>query len=622
MSQSRCFRNVIAAGLLILVVFAAGLRAQSATKTSDDTLLKMVPAESMFCIRVNNFEYTLNQIDQFLTGASPMPMGVSMLVRMQLANLLGSPEPNGVNMNGSMLLFGANLPSESPQTNQVSNMFVGVLFPVTDYKQFIDGNPNCTQPDEKGISKISMNETPKLLATQAGNYALLNWANDYDKLIAYKKLMGLGTGASAETAPLADALDAAEAKLTATEPIWAYGNVQLASKTFGPLLFGKIEELKTTMKNVEAGQQGEMPQNIQNIINMYVSIIETLMKETRSLSIVINPKPNVLRITKTICAVPGTDMANMFVADTVAEQENKLLGYLEDGAMMNFGLRMNATICKKIEKGIELFSTMAGESMTAEDIEKMKTLAADGIDCLSGPVACSMSIDVNDKPPFVFKYYLTVKDEKEFNKFIDEATQMINTSGILDFYKAMGLETSFTIKRDVDRYKDVSIDSAKLTMKSTDPNSMQGQMIHSMYGGGLNYRWGMVDGLCVFAIGGDVDSAIRKLIDQAKEGTPKQSSAELKAALALLPEADKADFMMTFNLLRLFKMATAMAPIPMPQMDIPTKSNIVLAAKAGNGKLVVDFALPKEHLQEIMAVFLTMQQQQQQQMQMQGQPEM
>jgi len=188
--------------------------------------------------------------------------------------------------------------------------------------------------------------------------------------------------------------------------------------------------------------------------------------------------------------------------------------------------------------------------------------------------------------------------------------QMMNTSGIMDFYKDMGIETGFTIQRGVDRYKDVSIDSAKLTMKSTDANSPQGQMINAMYGGGFDYRWGIVDGLWVCTIGSNANSAIRELIDQVKAGCPKQIGDEMKAALTLLPEADKADFVVTYNFLRLFKMMTAMVPVPIPQMDFPTKSNIVFAGKAGNGKMVVDIALPKEHLTEIMAAFQMIQQQQ------------
>ncbi len=617
MFNSRCLRNAASIGLLILLVLATGLQAQSSAKPADDQLLKMTPAESLFCIRVNHFEYTLSQIDQFLAGVSPMPMGLSILARTQLAKVLGSPELNGVNMNGSFVIFGAIPPGEPTQTNPVSKLFIGALVSVTDYRQLISGNPNCSQPDEKGISKITSNGTPIMLVTQVGNYALISWANDYDKLVVMAKVMS-----ATKAAGLASTLDATEAKLAMTEPIWAYGNVQQASKTFGNVVSGKIEEFKTNMKNIKTKDPNTPPMmNIENIMNMYASILETLMKETQYLSIAIKPKPNVLNITKTISAVHGTDMANMFVADASAAKENKLLGYLEDGAMMNFASKINTPFWKELNiKSIDLLAVMAGENMTTKDIARMKALAADATDCVGGPIACSASIDIKTKPPFVAKYVIAVKDKEKFNRLIDEAMQMMNTSGIMDFYKDMGIETSFTIQRGVDRYKDVSIDSAKFTMKSTDANSPQGQMINVMYGGGFDYRWGMVDGLWVCTIGSDANSAIRELIDQVKAGGPKQIGDEMKTALTLLPEADKADFVVTYNFLRLFKMATAMVPVPIPQMDFPTKSNIVFAGKAGNGKMVVDIALPKEHLTEIMAAFQMIQQQKIMQQKQPGSP--
>jgi predicted Zn-ribbon and HTH transcriptional regulator len=146
-------------------------------------------------------------------------------------------------------------------------------------------------------------------------------------------------------------------------------------------------------------------------------------------------------------------------------------------------------------------------------------------------------------------------------------------------------------------------------MKSTDADSPQGQMISGMYGEGFDYQWALVDGLCVSAMGGDVNSAIHEMIDQVKAGGPKEIGAEVKTALGLLPEANKADFVATYNLLRLFRMIATMAPMPMPQMEIPTKSNIIAAGKVGRGRVVVDVAVPKEHLAEVMGGILMMQQQ-------------
>ncbi len=286
--------------------------------------------------------------------------------------------------------------------------------------------------------------------------------------------------------------------------------------------------------------------------------------------------------------------------------------------MMNYGCNMNAPFMKQLQAGsVDIFAAMGGDTISDANVTKMKTLTNNVLNCLDGPVAYSVLIDPNSKPLFVLKYVIAIKDKEKFNQLIEEAAEMMATSGIMDFYKSVGMETSFEIKRGVDSYKGVSIDSAKFAMKSTQVGTPQAQMMTAMYGDGFDYRWGVVKDMFVCAAGGDVDSNIRELIDRAQDDSPKQIGSEIKSALALLPEAKKADFLVTFNLLRVFKMASSFMPIPIPKMDIPTKSNIVITGKAGNGKLVVDLALPKEHLAEIMGAFLMMQQQQMQQPQVQ-----
>jgi len=601
MLKSRSLISTVTAGLLALIIFAATPCAQSA---ANNELLKIIPAKSLFCVRVNNFDYTLNQIDQFLAGVSPMPMGVSMMVRMQLANLLGSPQLNGVNTNSSFAVFGTISPGESAKANPGENIFVGILAPITDYKQFIDGNTNCTEPDDKGISKITMNGTPVMLAAKAGSYALISWANVYDGLVTMAKAIS-----TANPAGLNGTLDAAEAKLAETEPIWAYGNVQQVNEVFGPMISAKFQEIQTMIKSMQANQPGASQQSIQNVMNMYSGILEVLLKETKSVSIAINPKSNVLNITKTISAVPGTDMAEMLTAGSSSQSDNTLLPYLEDGAMANFGATMNTPFWKKLNvRSIDLYDAMAGGSISKDDIKEMKTLAADVIDSAKGPVAYSISTNADTKPPFAVKYFIAVKDEKKFDQIIEKAIQMMSSSGIMDFYKGMGMETSFTTKSNVDNYKGISINSAKLSMKAADAGSPQAQMITSMYGEGFDYRWGMVDGLFVGAFSGDVDTTMHQSIDQVKSDSPKQIGSEMKAALELLPEANKADFVVTFNVLRIIKMATSMVPIPIPPMDIQTESNIVIAGSAADSRMVVNIAVPKQHLTEIMSAIVSMQQ--------------
>jgi len=608
MFKTRSMRNFTAVCMTILFVFTTTLWAQS---SGSDQLLKMVPAESVFCVQINNFDNTMNQMDQFLAGASPMPMGISMLVRGQLMNLLGSPQLSGLNTGGSFALFGVALPGQMGQAEQIPNMFVGILAPVTDYKQLIDGNPNCGQPDDKGVSKITKNEEPIMLVVKSGDYALLSWANDYDKLVAMAK-----ETSTPDAKGLAVTLKADQIKQATTEPIWIHSNMQQVSKTFGPLVTKKINEMKAMMKGLEeSGQQGPFG-NIQNIFNMYLTVIDTLLKETQSVSIAINPKPDTLNISKTIYAVPETEMAKMFVADSSSQKQNALLGYMEDGAMMNYGCNMSAPLMKQLQTGsIDIMAAMGGDAFSDEKIKEMKALTSNVLDCLAGPVAYSVSTDPDSKPPFVVKYAIALKDTEKFNSLIKEAVELMTTSGIMDFYKSLGMDTNFEVNSGADSYKGVSIDSAKLSMKSTQVGTPQAQMITAMYGDGFNYRWGITKDLFVCAAGGDVDSNIRELIDQVQAGGKKEIGAETKSAMALLPGADKADFLLTFNLIRVFKMATAFMPMPIPKIDAPTKSNIIVAGKAGDGKLVVDIAVPKEHLKEIVGAFMMMQQQNMQQRQ-------
>lgn len=615
MLKSTQTRNIIVV-LLISLILSASL---SANNKSSNKLLNMIPDDSLFCVRINNFDFSLSQFDQFLAGASPMPMGVSMLVRMQLAALLGGPQLSGLDTNGSFAIFGVILPGETAENNPISNLFFGVLAPVTDYKQLIEGNPNCFPADDKGISNIVKNGKTSMLVTQAGNYALLCSPKDQEKVIKIKQSIS-----SSDSKGLISTLDSDEANLSSNEPIWIYGNIQLASKVFGPMLFQKIEEMKNIMSSLPANQKGVQTGNIQNIINMYTGILDMFMKETKSVSVTINPKPNVLNITKTISALPNTEMAKIFVKDTSAEKENKLLCYLENGAMANFAIKTSAESLKSINtKSIDMLSKMLGESMTDENIIKMKNLSSKVADCLGESMAITMSIDNNVKPPFVAKYFIEIKDEDKFNQLTDEAMEMMNTSGIMDFYKGLGMETSFNVTRGVDNYKGITIDAAKFLMKSTDTSSPQGQMINNIYGDGFDYQWGIVDGLFVCAVGGDVNTEVHNLIDKVKAGTPKQNCDEIKSALELLPQAGKNDFFVTYNILRLFSMMSAMSPMPIPQMDVQSQSNIVIAGKAEDGKLVVDIAIPKQHITEMMTTFMMMQQKSMQQNQpnmMQGTP--
>jgi len=672
MSKTKRCLHAAVLGMLVLGIIIAGSSCKDKSKGSGAS-----PAKCLFAIQVNNFEYTLSQMDQFLMGVSPMPMGLQMLVRMQLAGLLGNPELPGLNMNGSFTAFGVVLPGESDETKPASRVLLAGLVPVTDYDKFISGNPACSSPDDDGVSTITVSAPtipgataaqppaespggPKMVAVKLGGFALITSQGQRAKLVQYKDMMASQAGGSAAATQLASISDSALAQQASKEPIWIYGNIQTASKMFAPFLFDKIEEMETTITDMPAtmqtsieqleesrdkmaeadvdkatidqidsqiqmlkNQQNTMASSFQStetvskMVDMYVGILKTMVNETESLTLAIKPTPKVLLITKTVSAIPGTDMAEMFTAGDSSDVENDLLGYLEDGSAMNFAFKMDTPFWGKLHaKGMDLIAGIAGEAVSAEDLAKMKALAADSMDAFGGPGAGTFIVDAESKPPFAIKYVIAVKDVDKFNKVIDESTEMFKTTGITEFYKSFGMEFDYVLKRGVDTYKGVSIDSAGLVIKSTEPNSPGGQIIDTMYGEGFDYRWGVADGICAVAIGGDVDSVVRELIDQVKAGGQKEICNEVKDALEMLPGAEKADFFATYNYVRLFGMIGAMMPtlpgaapgMTMPKIDVPSKSNLNFAGKVGDGKIRIDIAIPKQHLTELVGAFMMLQQ--------------
>ena len=597
-------RNRVMTVLLALAVTTPALMLPGCDKPEEqplvgDELLRIIPAESLFCIRINNFDYAAGTMDRFLAGASPMPTALATMARMKLAGIFGSPDLKGINMGGNFAIFGALLPGASSEPKP-EDIFVGILVPIADHKEFIDGNPNVTEPDSKGISKI----LGQFAAKKTGDYVLIT--KDYEKL----------QEAAAQVTPkspgLANTITADLVDQALTKPAWVYANIELVSKNFSAKILKKFDEMEEMM--AQAQKMGQ-PQIVDPgaIISIYAKIVEAFLKQTDSVTLAVDPQPNVLTITKTVTALPGTAMADVFTGDPAAAQENKLLNWQQDGSVMNFSADMSRPFWKKLNAQINQCMASLTNAST-EDTEKMTKIVQDWTNCIEGPVVTSFRFDSQPKSPFSIRYFLRVKDTDKFNEVLEATATLANTGLIADFYKKLGMKMDYTMKPNADSYNGISISQASLVIRATDPNSPSEQMLRQMYGDGFEYRWAIVDGFCVFAVGGDTDSAVRKLIDQAKAGGPTETASEIKAALELMPGAAKADFMATYNYIRLFKFIKEMGiiPIPLPKFDFPTKSNLLFAGSAADGKFTLNIALPKQHLTEIVtAVTQAMQQMQQ-----------
>lgn len=616
MSNSKRIIKAVAAYLLVIGIVIGASCSKSPDEKSTTTGKSV---DTLFAVEVKNLEFTISQIDQYFQGISPIPVSLQMLVKMQLGGILGSPDLAGLNMGGNLRVVGVLLDDDADEGDPLSRMLIAGMLPVSDYSKFVGDNPKFSKPDKNGVSELTVslsmpgiptnpNAAPSgpamLIAKFNDEYALVGSKGQYHKFVAYKKLFSGGKAA--------DPLTGITAKND--YPVSIHGNIQAASKAFGPLITEKINEMKGQLS--QAGAPGMMggQEMMRGVIDMYVGLLYMIMEEVDSFTLAIKPSPDALFIKEIITVVPGTDTAAMLVADPQAPEKNDLLGYLENGAGMNFAVKMNKPFWKKLSLSmIDFQGTLAGQNVSPEGMTKIKKLMTDSMDAMGASLAGALSVDNEGESLLAMNSVISVADAESFNKMLDESAESLKETGILGICKSLGIEMDFTINRDTESYKGVSIDSAKLTMKSTEPNSPQGQMIEAMYGGGFDYRLGIADKLCAVAIGGDVDAAVHELIDKVKTGGPEDICSEIKDALKMLPEAEKADFFVTYNSVRLLKMTGRMMPLgmTMPEIDVPSKSNINIAGTIAGGEVIIDIALPKQHLGELATAGMMMIQQMQ-----------
>jgi len=590
-------KNVFSWLSVLLVVFTF----ISTSVSADDAVLKNVPSNCLFCVRVNNFQNALGQIDQFLMSSGGGMMGsATMMAQMGLAQVLGDPQMVGVNMSGDFGIFGV---SQEPD-----DLFVAFLLPVTNYEQLISGKSNYEASDENKITRINVpnmsGKASSMLVGQLGNYAVATKERNYEKLAAMIKA---GSG----TVGLITTLEASEAERAVGEPVWAYLNMAQVSKVFGPVIKEGMEQAK-----------GGMPPgmgNIQGIMDEYAKLIDMLLNEVAFISVSAKAGPDALRINKKVATVPGTELAGILTAGNSADKKNELLGYLDDGAVINVAAKNHEGLLKKMnEIGMNFFeSFMGGGDIPEEAKDKMETIMRDWLKAMGQDIAFSW-LPPQGGSIFNFTYVVDVADKEAFERIIEEGMSIYDDAGIWDMYEQMGIRAGYEVERGVDTYKGVAIDAAKFSMEMTDANAPEAQMINQMYQGGFIYRWAMVNDTWVCAIGDDADSKVRELIDSALDESVKPMGTEMKTAVGLIPNAEIADFVGTLNYIRLLQMVTKMVPFfPLPVMDIPTNNNLVFAGHIGSGQLEVDVVMPKEHMQELMMIQQRMQQQMMQQMQQQ-----
>jgi len=612
MEKSRLIRNALVGGTVVLLA-AGGVWAAKSAKPGAAGLLGSIPAKSLFCVRINNLDGTLGAINEYLKGVAPESFDAQAAVSAKLGKALGDEKLSGVNRDGNFAIFAVNVPSQSAagEAGQpaaggpMANMFIGAMLPVSDYEKFISQNPNCGQPDGEGISTITIDGQARSLVTNFRRFALLCRPNAREKLISVKKMLAQGESS------LVTVLDDQQQKLAGSASAWAYVNVKEASGLISPMFLAQLQQMKMQLQKMKEGGQGPpMMVDPSGIVDFYSGMFKMLMDGTDCVTVALSPEPQRCSLTVGVKAVPGTDMAAI-IGSPVSGDFGNILGYLDDGAMMNLACKVDrASLKVAYTKLIDLVGKMTAAGMPQEDLDKVKALTAKFVDALGDSLAISLATSGQEAPAISVKYIIKVKDEGAFKEVIDEQLKMMQEGTFAKLYKSFGLEMDFNIQRGADTYKGITIDSAKAAFKMGDEKSPQTAMIRKLYGDALDYRWAFVKGHCVYAIGGGADKMIRELIDQVQAGGPSAPAVqkfESQISNAGLSVA-QADAVGTFNYVRMLNMAQAAMPMAGAEgpakLDVPTTSSLAFAGRTtAPGMLKLQMVLPKSHLVEIQSAF-------------------
>ena len=553
--------------------------------SGDDELLKLITAEALFCVRINDLDAALMSMDQYLLGVSPMQ--VTMLAKMQLGKMLGEPMLTGVNTKGNFAVFGAAHPSGG-EHNGVAEVSIGLILPTTD-TTFTDKKPE-TKLANKNFAMIIFNGSPET------KKALVEKATG-------KNLMAI--------------MDTEEYARATTAPLWAYGSVVQAVDEYEEVIAEGFEKARLEMKkSQEDCPPGTTAMAIDptQFLDMYFDFAEMFLTESEFASVTLTPSADRLDLEYTFAAQEDTELST-WLTSSGQTGDYKLAGVLSGTDAVNIVGKYNAEDMKAINEFFMDMFMNSGVFKGDETLgfnEKWEDLMERSMAITGDEMAVSFSL-ASGKPPFSFVEVVAVTDGPAYRKMMAETWAMVN-----DMYKGMGLPATFTYKEGIDNYAGYAIDSAKLIFDFPEDDPAKAA-IDTMYGDGLEYKMVVTDKAIVMALGPDATAQLKAMIDKLKAG-PSAPKGDLKVAFDTIPNAKNAAMVGSYNHMRIFEtLPTMLKSLPIPpaqammmegmfsDLDISSISCVAFASDSRNGKLTTHVALPKEHLAEIMGVVMQIQ---------------
>jgi len=560
-----------------------------------DSLMTSIPEDALFCVRINNYSESLEQLDQYLAGVSPMSL--SLMLNMGLGGIFGNPMLAGINKYGTFAIVGTIQPGQNKPA-------IAFLVPVNDFAQFVSASPNCHGPYAQEqytiVAASGMNLTMKPVF---GNlYALIVpniRGNSFEIVHAWLNTKGKGLG---------EALAPADLQKAVSAPCWARVNLQTIYKLVSPLL----KQEQTSAENPFTKLMSKISQSSQQI--------DALLQQMDSLFVTLSPQSDLLSVESALVPKAGSELASIFARKSPMASRFTAGGYLDPQSQINGLMNLNKPMLLKLnEIMLKILAGMGHEDAFAERTAKFKSLMEKSTAAVGSEAAISFGYCAGF-PPFTLRQVVEVSDSKAFSEAIVENAGLMN-----QLYLDMKVPATFTIQEEKENYKGLSINQAIVRFALNDSvSASEKTAIEALYGKeGLVYPFTVSKNHMIMTMGPDADRQLKNLIDQQDRVPPMPQ--EMQDAINRIPQANSADMILSVNIVRLMKgMSEMMAQIsktaftegmPAPPfaqamegIAINTQSSMAIGTHIDQGRIQTRMALPKQHLTEVMAMAMQVQQ--------------
>jgi hypothetical protein len=591
-------------GLFIVFVLSSALvlGVEPIVPVQKDVLLDLLPSDCAICVRVNTFQLALGQLDQYLAGATPMPMGLSMMAAMQLTGVFGDPLLTGINMQGNFAMAAVETGQEK------KDLFLFFLVPSTGINAFLKGNTNLSVADANGVYTLKVPNSPignlAIVPLREPNYLLITRQGNQAELLAVKKAL------TEKKTSLKSKLDASVVKAAVENPAWAYVNLDKIYQLYGSTIKEGFDKMQKSLNAQMGAQSKPSPMKMEPFFEMF----QYFAGQADWVTLSLKPTPQQMQMETVFAAKAGGELAGMLKPAPTPGKGWRYAGLLNDASSFKAICRLNKPLIQQLYiRMIDIFGKTAAEADKPQ-FEKMKALVIKSIPAMGDEVAMSFSYRAG-MPPFEMKEVVHINDSKTMLDIQKEMAGLVTTT-----YAAMGMPMEFAYAPSVEKYKGIDVGLYQIKFSSKDPNDQTMKAVEMMYGKqGLQYPMAVTSDRFLLAMGPDAMNQIKAMID-AKQ--PEPAAGDMKTALNIIPNNAGAEMVASVNILKLAKgmsdmmgqQMAAQSGREMPNfwqgIDPNTTSCMAAATFVENGRVRGQLILPKEHLLETAKVMMQIQQQQ------------